>query len=113
VFLIQIAHKRKAGRPRTIKYFSDIDDNNPLKISSLASNFPDYFGDNKLLKTSTAGKEVFGYTDELIVQIHKIQALEKTPTESEIYGKSFYTLAFNFPEENSRTFISKPSIDAN
>jgi hypothetical protein len=105
VFVIQIAYKRHIGRPRTINE-SNRENGNPLEIKALDSNYPDYFGDRKLLKTNRSGKEEFGYENNLIVQLHKIYAEEKTPEHLTIYQKSFYTLAFSFPDKLDAIIVS-------
>lgn len=105
VFIIQIAHKRKDGRPRTIEK-SQRENGNPLKIKALDSNFPDYFGDRKLLKTDKSGKKNFNYENNLIVQIHKILAVKDTSEDIFLKGEYFYTIAFSFPEQLNATIVS-------
>jgi hypothetical protein len=76
---------------------------NKYMISSLASGYPDYFSDRKLLKSTINN---FGYNNEVIVQIHKIFAGLKTPKYVEFKDKSFYTLAFNFSEKFAERYIN-------
>ena len=106
-WVILISPERNSGRPRTVNFDPKENYKNPYKISSLASNFPSYFGDSKLLRTKEAQRDKFNYNDELIIQIHKIEATEKTSNMDKIYGKSFYTLAFNFSEKFAQTFVTK------
>lgn len=108
-WLILISPERKYGRPRTVNFDSNESYKNPYKISSLASNYPSYFGDSKLLKTKEAQRDKFNFNEELILQIHKIEATENTNKKDNIYGKSFYTLAFNFSDKFAQTFVTKNS----
>ncbi|MFH7002118.1 Z1 domain-containing protein [Flavobacterium bizetiae] len=105
-WVIQIATDRKDGRPRTVSFDRDEKYKNPYKISALASNYPSYFGDSKLLLHTNSGGEKFGYNNEVILQIHKITAGENT-TEPSIKGKCFYTLAFNFSEKFNQIYVTK------
>lgn len=106
-WVILISPERNSGRPRTVNFDPNENYKNPYKISSLASNYPSYFGDSKLLTTKEAQRDKFNYNDELIIQIHKIEASEKTNKMDKIYGKSFFTLAFNFSEKFAQTFVTK------
>ena len=106
IFIIEIAHKRTQGRPRTIRELQN-HRGNPYEISSLASNYPSYFGDSKLLKTNDTGKTEFNYTNNLIIQIHKIYGSKDTPLDSIYFGESFYTLGFSYPENINTIITSK------
>jgi hypothetical protein len=106
VFIIEIAYLRKEGRPRTIKK-SKRHRGNPYEISALASNYPSYFGDSKLLKTDDSGKSQFNYQGNLVVQIHRIFGDEKTEQDNPFFQRTFYTLAFAFPDNVQTTVISK------
>lgn len=106
-WVILISPERNSGRPRTVNFDPNEYYKNPYKISSLASNYPSYFGDSKLLKTNEAQRDTFNYNDELIIQIHKIEATENTNKMDKIYGKIFYTLAFNFSDKFAQTFVTK------
>lgn len=79
---------------------------NKYAISQIASGYPAYFSDRKLLKSTNSN---FGYNNEVIVQIHKIFAGLKTPKYVEFKDKSFYTLAFNFSEQFAERYISLDS----
>lgn len=105
VFVIQIAHQRSEGRLRTVKE-SKKQRGNQYEISALASNYPSYFGDTKLLKTEKTGKSDFSYNNNFILQIHKIRAEEQTKPNIPFYKESFYTIAFSFPEKINSTIIS-------
>jgi hypothetical protein len=76
---------------------------NKYVISQIASGYPAYFSDRKLLKSTDSN---FGYNNEVIVQIHKIFAGLKTPKYVEFKDKSFYTLAFNFSDEYAQRYIN-------
>ena len=108
VYIIQISHKKLYGRERTINEISTKEGGNPLKISSLASNFPSYFGDSKLLLNDQTGKFEFQYNDEAILQLHKLHAVLDTNRKIDIYNKSFYTIAFKFSDNiNLNTIYRK------
>jgi hypothetical protein len=99
VYIIQISHKKSNGRERSISVIKTKEGGNPLKISSLASNFPSYFGDTKLLLNEQTGKNEFNYDNEVIIQLHKIHAVLDTNHTIDIYNKSFYTIAFKFSDK--------------
>jgi hypothetical protein len=104
VWIIQIAEPRD-GRLRSIVFDSKETSKNPYTISSLASNFPAYYGDTKLLRDIATGKDEFGYDDELIIQIHKIKAKNSDGDIKE--GQHFYSIAFNFSKKHSQVYTSK------
>jgi hypothetical protein len=106
-WVILISPERTKGRVRTISVDHTEKYKNPFKISSLANNRPSYFGDSKLLKNQDSGRDTFSYNEELILQIHKIHAIKDTDINESIRDKSFYTLAFNFPEKYSQTYVTK------
>ena len=78
---------------------------NPYSISSLASNYPAYWGDSKLLRFDETGKIEFGFNDELIIQIHKIKAMNDCQDIKK--NEHFYSIAFNFSQKQSNVYISK------
>ncbi len=104
VWVIQIAEPRD-GRLRSIAFDSNETYKNPYTISALASNYPSYYGDNKLLHNIDTGKDEFGYNDELIIQIHKIKAKNSVGAIKE--GQCFYSIAFDFSKKHSQVYISK------
>jgi hypothetical protein len=105
VWVIQIAEGRKEGRERTISFDENETFKNPYSISSLASNFPAYWGDTKLLQTDETGKIEFDFNDELIIQIHKIKAMNDCQDIKK--NQYFYSVAFNFSKKQSNVYISK------
>lgn len=81
------------------------DGKNIYKISQLPAGYPREFGDTKLIK-GTPG--IVDYKDELIVQLHKVYAKEKTDkAEVAFYDESFYTLAFSFSDNMANRYIKK------
>ena len=90
---------------RSIAFDSNETYKNPYTISALASNYPSYYGDNKLLHNIDTGKDEFGYNDELIIQIHKIKAKNSVGAIKE--GQCFYSIAFDFSKKHSQVYISK------
>jgi hypothetical protein len=105
VWFIQIAEGRKDGRERTINFDIHETFKNPYSISSLASNYPAYWGDSKLLRFDETGKIEFGFNDELIIQIHKIKAMNDCQDIKK--NEHFYSIAFNFSQKQSNVYISK------
>ena len=113
LYVINIAYKRNKGRERTVNIIKNSDERGDFyhKISALDSNFPDYFGDSKLLLTDATGRSDFNYNDEIIMQIHNIYGSQDTIKSNEFYNKSFYTLAFNFVENYDSFNILTNLID--
>lgn len=105
VWLIQIAYERnkEGGRPRSLK--------NDGRIKSLASNYPPTFGDRNLLVKADDFHNFKGkYSNELIVQIHKIRIKENQlhPEYLKKYeGVSLNIFAMILPSQKSNSsFIS-------
>ena len=114
-WIIEMAYKRESARERTINFTqSPKNAKNQFSFSELAAgntkftNGEVYFGDRKLLiDTDSKSLNKFNYNNELIVQIHNIKAAKATKSDVSFKGKTFYTLAFNFPDKFATRYISK------
>ena len=101
VWIIEMAYKRIGFRPRSIKENGE--------LMALFTNHPPEFGDTKLLMNEISGgifhKE---YSNEIIIQIHKIKIkpLKKPNSKYKDYeGQVFDIIAFRYPNKNSSNYI--------
>ena len=125
-WVIEIAYEKTDPRERTIKkVISPKNARNQYELSALFAGDTDfrtdkkseiktknniYFGDRDLLvNTNELSSKTFNYKEELIIQIHKIKAGQKTKSDVEFQNEIFYTLGFYFPEQWAKTYISKIS----
>jgi hypothetical protein len=101
VWVIEMAYKRDGFRPRSL--------NEKGELMALFTNHPPEFGDTKLLMTEISGgifhKE---YSNEIIIQIHKIKIKPLKNLNSkykEHEGKVLDIIAFRYPNKNSSNYI--------
>ena len=113
-WIIEIAYEKETPRTRTvIKTEEPTNGTNQFTMQALFAGDTKfdtgeiYFGDTGLLrKTNNISSNDFDYNDELIIQIHKIKAAQKTEAK-EIKNKIFSTLGFFFPENFQLRYMSK------